>query len=79
MHFERKFIKEQGQIISDILEQWYFIYINDQSYALNKIINKDVLWFFIKLVLQKSRKLMTMFVVPLLQDTTSYRKNNNVD
>ena len=36
--------------------------------------NKDVLWFFIKLVLQKSRKLMTMFVVPLLQDTTSYRK-----
>ena len=58
---------------------WYYIYINDQSYELNKIINKDVLWFFVKLVLQKSRKLMTMFVVPLLQDTTSYRKNNNVD
>ena len=32
---------------------WYYIYINDQSYELNKIINKDVLWFFIKLVLQK--------------------------
>ena len=53
---------------------WYYIYINDQPYELNKIINKDVLWFFVKLVLQKkSRKLMTIFVVPLLQDTTSYR------
>ena len=50
---------------------WYYIYINDQSYELNKIINKHVLRFSIKLVLQKSRKLMTMFVVPLLQDTTS--------
>ena len=56
---------------------WY--YITDQSYELNKIINKDVMWFFIKLVLKNSQKLMTMFVVPLLQDTTSYRKNNNVD
>ena len=35
---------------------WYYIYINDQSYELNKIINKDVLWFFVKLVLQKIRK-----------------------
>ena len=32
------------------------MYINDQSYELNKIINKDVLWFFIKLVLQKITK-----------------------
>ena len=32
------------------------IYINDQSIELNKIINKDVLWFFIKLVLQKITK-----------------------
>ena len=65
MHFEWIFIKEQGQIISDILEQlqkmrfyvlWYYIYINDQSYEFNKIINKDVLWFFIKLVLQKITK-----------------------
>ena len=30
---------------------WYYIYINDQSYELNRIINKDVLWFFIRLVL----------------------------
>ena len=58
---------------------WYNIYIDDQSYELNKIINKGVLWFFIRLVLQKSRKLMTMFVLPLLQDTTFYRKNNKVD
>ena len=73
MHFEWIFIKKQGQIISDILKQeqkmrfyvsWYYIYINDQSYELNKIINKDVLWFFVKIVHQKSRKLMTMFVVP---------------
>ena len=80
MHFQWIFIKEQGQIISDILEKkqklrfyvlWYYVYINDQSYELNRIINKDVLWFFIKLVLQKSRKLMTMFVVPLLKDTTA--------
>ena len=35
---------------------WYYIYINDQSYELNKIINKDVLWFFIKLVLHKIKK-----------------------
>ena len=35
---------------------WYYIYINDQSYELNKINNKDVLWFFIKLVLQKITK-----------------------
>ena len=35
---------------------WYYIYINDQSYELNKIIDKDVLWFFIKLVLQKIMK-----------------------
>ena len=34
----------------------YYIYINDQSYELNKNINKDVLWFFIKLVLQKITK-----------------------
>ena len=26
-------------------EVWYSIYINGQSYELNKIINKDVLWF----------------------------------
>ena len=59
---------------------WYYIYINDQSYELNKIINKDVLWFFIKLVLQKITKTDDILVVvPLLQDTTSYRKNNNVD
>ena len=32
------------------------MYINDQSYELNKIINKDVLWFFVKLVLQKITK-----------------------
>ena len=74
MHFEWIFIKKQGQIISDILKQqqmrfyvlWYYIYINDLSYELNKIINKDVLWFFVKLVLQKSRKLMTllMFAMP---------------
>ena len=65
MHFEWIFIKEEGQIISDILEQkqkmtfyvlWYYIYINDQSYELNKIINKGVLWFFINLVLQKITK-----------------------
>ena len=88
MHFEWIFTKEQGQIISNILEQkqkmrfyvlWYYIYINDQSYELNKIFNKDVLCFFIKLVFQKITKLMTMFVVPLLQDTSSYRKNNDVD
>ena len=35
---------------------WYYIFINDQSYELNRIINKDVLWFFIKLVLQKITK-----------------------
>ena len=35
---------------------WYYIYINDQSYELNKIINQDVLRFFIKLVLQKITK-----------------------
>ena len=35
---------------------WYYIYINDTSYDLNKIINKDVLWFFVKLVLQKITK-----------------------
>ena len=35
---------------------WYYIYINDQSYELNKIINKDVLWFFVKLVLKKITK-----------------------
>ena len=35
---------------------WYYIYIDDQSYELNEIINKDVLWFFIKLVLQKFRE-----------------------
>ena len=34
---------------------WYYIYINGQSYELNKIINKD-LWFLIKLVLQKITK-----------------------
>ena len=65
MHFQWLFIKEQGQINSDILEQyqkmrfyvlWYYIYINNQSYELNKIINKDVLWFFINLVLQKITK-----------------------
>ena len=33
-----------------------YIYINDQSYELNKIINKDVLWFFVTLVLQKITK-----------------------
>ena len=32
------------------------VYINDQSYELNKSINKDVLWFFIKLVCQKITK-----------------------
>ena len=59
---------------------WDYIYINDQSYEFNKIINKDLLWFFHKVSpSKKSRKLMTMFVVPLLQDTTSYRKNSNVD
>ena len=36
---------------------WYYIYINNQSYELNRIINKDVLWFFIKLVLQKITKI----------------------
>ena len=35
---------------------WYYIYINDQSYELNKIIYKDALWFFINLVLQKITK-----------------------
>ena len=35
---------------------WYYIYINDQLYEFNKIINNDVLWFFIKLVLQKITK-----------------------
>ena len=35
---------------------WYYIYINDQSYEFNKIINKDVLCFFINLVLQKITK-----------------------
>ena len=35
---------------------WYYIYNNDQLYELNKIINKDVLWLFIKLVLQKITK-----------------------
>ena len=34
----------------------YYIYINDQSYELNRVISKDVLWFFIKLVLQKITK-----------------------
>ena len=38
---------------------WYYIYINDQSYELNKIINKDVLCFFIKLVLQKKKHTKT--------------------
>ena len=47
---------------------WYYSYINDQSYELKKIVNKDVLWFFVKLVLQKSQKLMTIFVVPFNQD-----------
>ena len=36
---------------------WYYIHIYDQSYELNRIINKDVLWFFIKLVLQKITKI----------------------
>ena len=35
---------------------WYYIYINDNSYESNKIMNKDVLWFFIKPVLQKITK-----------------------
>ena len=35
---------------------WYYIYINDQSYEFNKIINKDMLCFFIKLILQKITK-----------------------
>ena len=55
MHFECIFIEEQGPIISDILKQyqkmrfivlWYYIYINDQSYELNIIIDKDVFFFF---------------------------------
>ena len=46
---------------------WYYIYINDQLYELNRIINKEVLWFFHKVSPSKN------------QDTTSYRKNNNVD
>ena len=66
MHFQWIFIKEQGQIIFDILKQLQkksdFTYYGTisilmaQSYELNKIINKDVLWFFIKLDLQKITK-----------------------
>ena len=41
---------------NEIYVLWYYIYINDQSYELKRIIIKDVLWFFIKLVLQKITK-----------------------
>ena len=36
---------------------WYYIYINDQPYELNKIIGKNVLWFFLNLVFQKFTKI----------------------
>ena len=35
---------------------WYYIYINYLQYELDKHINKNVLWFFEKLVLQKFTK-----------------------
>ena len=50
---------------------WYYIYVNDQSYELNRIINKDVLWFFIKLVLQKTHDNVCCALTPrynLLQE-----------
>ena len=58
---------------------WYFIYIKDQSYELNNIINKDVLWFFIKLVLQKITKTHDNVCCALTARYNLLQENNNVD
>ena len=52
---------------------WYYIYINDQSYELNKIINKDVVVFH---KVRPSRKYENscQFLLCPYSDTTSYNK-----
>ena len=46
---------------------WYYIYINDQSYELSKIVKKIRVVGLHKVSPSKnSRKLMTIFAVPLL-------------
>ena len=81
-------IKEQGQIISEKLKQllkvrfyvsWYYIYINDNSCESNKIMNKDVLWFFIKSVLQKITKTHDNVCCAFNPKYNLLQENNNVD